>query len=313
MNVNFRKISFLPSLIVLVFIWTLVGCEKDLYIEESNEKRTVINGTFNPNSLWEINVSKSKNIIKDTTTDFIIRDAVVKVLENNLLVDSLIFSPPNNSYRSTLGHYPEINKEYKLQVEITGEKKITAMDEVPDTSILFSENAQLTSQTTSFVEFRFSIADMEIEHGFFHLAFFENVYNSNNPNTILRVNQLDDFLINDYNDNFNTEPNTTGIKLINSLGYLYDDTDLNGTAGKVIYVRVPFDALEQGSSNNLKSEICIELRTTSFNYYKFYKDLTEQVNSENPIAFPVSVHNNINDGIGNFSSYSSVKSCLKLQ
>ena len=314
MNSNFNINTIFHLFFFLGLILGIISCEKDIKIDEkTNVFRTVVNGVFMPQQPWEVHVSKSKELSAPSQQN-IIDDAQVKIFKKDTqLVDFLNYDPQTKSYLSTNGYYPEIGEEYNLEVHISGEKKISSSDIVPDTSIVFATNVYETLKTPSFVEFSFSLEDRSIEDGYYQLAFLEKVYGIDSfPRRLLRINPISNLIINDYNDDFDTEPTTSGVKLINSMGYLYDDSDLIGSAPKVIFVRMPLDDLEHAPRRFIVSEISVELRSVSFNYYKFYKDVTEQVNNENPIAFPVSVHNNVIEGIGNFSSYSSVSSVLRM-
>ncbi len=313
MNINFKKISVLPSLLFLVYIGISLGCEKGILIEGNSDYKTVVFGEFYPENPWEVQVLKSKSPYGGQDQEPI-PDAQVKIFDDDTIeIDELWYHPVFKNYVSTSGHLPQVNEEYTLQVQITGEKIITAKDQIPDTAFVFVDSLFKTNMTSTYVELGFSISDIEVEEGFFLLTFHENVLSSSvSPYALIKTNQITDFLINDHNTDFDTEPMTSGIKLVNNSGYLYDDTDLVGSNSKQIYVRIPLNALEHNPANNIVSEISVELRTTSYNFYQFCKDVTEQVGSENPIASPVSIHNNITEGVGNFSSYSFVKCSLIL-
>jgi|GEM_PF-4500135 len=312
MSVNFKNTFNLLPLFFLILIWLSLGCDKDLRVYSNTEFKTVVLGTIQPDQNWKITIAKSKNFApksRQTAVD----DAQVTILNQDSIVDVLLYNPIDSSFESSLGHLPKSGEEYTIDVQITGEKTVSAKDKIPEIAFVFIDSIFLSSQTTSFLEFGFSITDTNPYEGYFQLSFFEKVYDKSSASpSLLAIKAIENYLINDFDNQFDSEPKTSGIKLINNMGYLYKDDDLSDIPSKTIYVRVPIQELEHNTANNISSEIFIDLRTVSDNYYYFYSDVTEQVGSENPIAFPVSVHNNIYEGIGNFSSYSVVNCILKL-
>jgi len=311
MNLSFRTGSFLFTLNLLILLLGVTSCQKDILIKETGEVKTVVSCDFSPDHTIEVGLNNSKLLTSNNVSQPI-DNAQISLVHQDSVVDLLSYDLWDKKYTSTLGYLPEKGEKYTLKVEVTGEKIILATDSIPQTSFVFIDHVFITKRTTSFIEFGFSVSDMSSEEGFFQISFYEKVFLTNSTlDSLLFTEQIDNFQINDCNMDFENEPTTSGLKLINGMGYLFDDSDLCNT-NKLVFVRIPFDEFNQNPSNNIFSEISVELRTVSNNYYKFYKDITEQLDNENPIAFPVSVHNNVIEGIGNFSGYSTERSCLRL-
>jgi hypothetical protein len=100
------------ALYILPFV--LISCEKELDINlPDTEKHIVVNGMINPDSLFRIRVSKSRNIL-DTSQFEYVSNASVKLYTDG--INELSLTSMENGYFQG-NFYPEIGKRYSLTVD----------------------------------------------------------------------------------------------------------------------------------------------------------------------------------------------------
>jgi hypothetical protein len=89
----------------------------------------VVNGLFNPDSLWKVNISTSANTTKES--DFFlpyVGNAEVELWEADTLLGKMIYAGSGNYLLPT---YPQVNTLYRLQVSVPGFDTLFAESRIP--------------------------------------------------------------------------------------------------------------------------------------------------------------------------------------
>lgn len=98
------------------------------YIKPVTAKKLVAHCFFNPDSIWQVQVSKLGSVTDVVTEDLLVNNAIVTIYENEKLIDTLKLQK-NGYYTSVSNRKPEYNKMYQLQVECNGFEKIISTEE----------------------------------------------------------------------------------------------------------------------------------------------------------------------------------------
>ncbi|MFC2086499.1 DUF4249 domain-containing protein [Bacteroidota bacterium] len=111
----------------------LTSCEKVIDIDiPDNDRKIVINGFINPESLFSVNVSKSLNILDIREVKYL-DNVTVNVYENDLFIEALNYIS-NGNYKSNT-FYPMAGNNYKVEVLSPDLQTATASNTIPINNI----------------------------------------------------------------------------------------------------------------------------------------------------------------------------------
>ena len=297
----------------LVFVIGLFSCQKELDFKiEDDEKKIVVNSVINPDSLIKINLSKSLGVLEDDNNFTFIENATIKLYEDDIFIENLIFDNNKYSYYSTI--YPKIEKTYKIEAEVQYMDKISAttniLEPFPILSIdlsqlriideAFDEDPESPSQTI------LGTINVEIENQ----VDIENYF-------IISFYQLDTAY---YFDTINFVY-TDSIIGFSKMSYGYEATQathaityeyyynsfLSGLAfSDVIFTNENINyTFEVEFPYEPSHYIYFDLFTIDKDFYQYIESMEKySMNNGNPFGEPVQVFGNIENGYGLFTSFS---------
>lgn len=290
-----KKWPYLPSLVLLLSL-TVMSCEHDFEVDVPRTTQNVILANFTPEEQMKVYISSTVPIGNiDSSSMKYPPNAQVSLYANGAYEDKLIYTPGHNGtlpyYRSSSKVSPAVF--YEIEVDVEGksissasnrvpkglesiESEIISIDEIADTE--FPELVTVRANVLLTIE------DNTSGESYFHLkgsAFEESV------NGISVINELDH------------------LKILHEEGVLVKIPDFN-TSDRNIQIEVEFYYFPNFES---KEHFNLEVRKCSRDYYLFHRSVGEQElsNFRDGIlsSQSVQIHNNIIDGVGNFSSYTT--------
>jgi hypothetical protein len=246
-----------------------------------------VNCVFNPDSLWTADISQSIYILDEEETTFI-ANATVVVYENNVPITTLVHKA-NGRYQSP-DWKPEIGKSYKISAAALNYPSATSFSTLPNATPIHSVEIKKVEKNHSVetnVKLKF-IDDPAVRNYYQVLASVEYEYF-------------------DYGDDeIETSQYPAGIESLDPLiqkenedmswdnGFLFTDTFFDGKETEISF-RV---------ADHVGVGVRVRLRNVSEDFYKYMRAVQLQRRTEgNPLAQPVNVFNNIDNGFGIFASY----------
>jgi hypothetical protein len=323
MKIN--KIIIIPFVISII---ALASCEKviDMNIDEQDPKIVLISN-LNPDSLIEVNLTRSLHIL-DYDSVIFIETAKVEVYENDVLIEELPYNTNSHSFRSNTIK-PAIGKRYRIEASADGYKDVSVEAVIPipveiasidtfksDIIYMFDQYSQAMKPMDGYFAIRMSFKDPGQDENFYIISIkykeFNNQYYYDHE-TFNSTIYLNSILI-EYSSeselfNFIAESDNGGINVgnnegnyINAKQLAFSDKAINGKQVN----------LELHISNDVYPDsIHYYIRFTSISkdYYKYIASESLYQNSDDPFTERVQMYNNIENGLGVLlSSSNSVKS-----
>lgn len=293
----------LLRLFSLLFLVCFFACEEPVELDIDIAKpQLVVDGTFSKDHPFQIALSKSGNILTNEPTQFIDNAKVSIFGEDNKLLAILNYQEdallPFYSLEDIL---PTTQVNYRLSIDVPDYPTLTATDQIPKPVAL----SGISVDTMSIIEERVLLkANMKEPGGqknYYHLLLFHEVVNGRTHSNGFVENKDVNLMpvpIAAIPDNLPTATFDG-----NQLGILFSDENINGQDLQLKLIAV-INELEAG----IFPKIVGELRTVSENYYQYYTSLARQQESKDrPFSEPVSVHTNIENGVGIFAGYSAYR------
>ncbi len=297
-------------LVSVALILIITACEKKLDIDiPEGQKHLVVNGIINPDSLIQIRLSKSQNVLDNNDIEFL-STADVKLFKDDEFVENLIHTD-TGMYLSSV--FPDLNSEYKLTVDYSGLNPVSAVNTLTPPVNILSVDTTISIRIEDYgegyidtvyeVHFQIKIRDNgnNTDYYFLGLSSLQPVYEEYNDELILTGYE-------EYNEWFDSNDHVfRGRK---------NDFSLDGIQGKVFT-----DELFNGN------EYTVNVRTQLYNYNNFdlgkssltyfiklltvTEDIYRYITSYNlnqqtqfdPFSQPVQIYTNIENGLGLFSGY----------
>ncbi len=297
----------------LALFLILPACEEPIdIVPDAGNPQIVVDANFSSDDFFKVFLSEERPLQRDTTT--YVSDAKVRILINEREVGSMSLVPADGTYpnrpfyQSTFK--PRLGSTYTLEVEADGFPKIRAASMAPDPvpiinaqldSVISSRPSQDRRETLYNFYGSITIKDPLAVQNYYHFA--ETIL----PIDWFTIIEGDTILIQDQEyflaPVFLTDTQDPSFfELAQENGFLIDDTDFDGQE-KVIPFRaaIAFDA-----NFRLVNSLNVLFRSVSADYYKFHSTYTRQILAqESPFSEPVIVFNNVENGLGNFSGYST--------
>ncbi|MBK8944808.1 MAG: DUF4249 domain-containing protein [Ignavibacteriae bacterium] len=287
---------------IFSIIFISISCESVVDVELPKQNPLiVVNSFFTPDSVFKVHVSKSLGILESFSVlnEYgynedkipILENAKVEIWNGDNIVTNLNYS--GNGFYIAQNTFPQINNNYKIVVSADGFKSVFAEDKIPNSILI--KNVLLESNPLD--EY---LSQNEIT------IIFEDDGNTKN------YYQLSLFAI----ENFSGEIYRTNL-FFESNDILIGESDIFDENEKTFYGYAAYfdDAIISGKEYKLKistyeisyySEVYVILSSLSENLYKYIISVKEQDEADdNPFAEPVSIHNNVQNGLGIFGGYSS--------
>ncbi|MCF6364702.1 MAG: DUF4249 domain-containing protein [Bacteroidales bacterium] len=318
------KTNIYINLFSIILTISIFSCSEpiDINVDEV-DKKIVLNGFINPDSTVKVNLSKSIGILqKDKEVEFL-KNADVKLFENNILIEELQYD--TNGYYTGVT-FPKIGKTYKITADYPSLTSVDAntliLNPVSVTSV--NSSPQFISRVETWYDSNtgqqfdttiFTLDRMNIELTFTDPAEEENYYLI----TFTALIPQFGYFPPDYNEVY------LGEKMV-SLDYNMNNSSwqnylhMNNFNGYILS-----DELFNGNSHTLNADIYLygdsSPETVYINFHRINKEFYQFVISYskyeeteyNPLAEPVNIKTNINNGFGFFSSYSTAKDSVIIE
>jgi len=260
-----------------------------------SEPKITVNSLFSPDSVWDVSLALSRNILDESPFLTPNVSEVVILEETERVISTLVQAKPG-VYRSDCK--PEMGKTYSIRVSAPNQHSITATGKVPGPVDVLHVKIDTLDGNQDFGPGQ-SIA-IEVE-----------LYDPANEVNFYRF-QLYIRSVYEYfrYDTQETVRDTTIIQL----GLLEDSPDLLGEGDSNFIIS---DSKFNGSITKIKFqpvypwsveiiEVGILAQNLSEEYNEYLKTLNLQRSTDgDPFAQPVKVYSNINNGFGIFAGYSA--------
>ena len=303
----------IPVGLFLALFLILPSCEEPVdIVPPAGNPQIVIDGNFSPDDFIKVYLSEERPLQNDSTR--YISDAVVKVRTDGGIGRTMRLMPADGNYPNQPFYQsnfkPRLRTTYTLEVEANGFPRIKAASKAPDPvpvidvrldSVVSSRPSQDRRETLYNFYGSITIQDPMSVQNYYHFA--ETIlpidwFTISGGDTNLILNQeyfLAPVFLTD-----NQDPSF--FSLTHENGFLIDDTDFDGQQKTIPFrAAVAFDA-----NFRLVNSLNILFRSVSADYYQFHSTYTRQILAqESPFSEPVIVFNNVENGLGNFSGYST--------
>lgn len=282
------KITYLlPFVAFLLFI---TSCQKTVYIDIGQVKsRLVVNSILIKDSLLKIQLSKSKSLMDSIQSINLINDATIKIFEDNILKQTLT---KGISGLFTASFKPNLDSDYRIEIENTGFGHVEASARIPLTPHLVSatQTTVLTpGSSPQFIKFKIGIKDDGIVPDYYYLRAFIIKKGYQPGASIDKVMTCD--IYSDDNVIISDDHTLKGV--------VFDDGAFIGSDYELI-VYTPYRITRDFN-------LWFELSSITPDYYKYLVSTIMQNNAgENPFAEPVVIRSNVINGTGIFGGQNSV-------
>ncbi|MBK8878825.1 MAG: DUF4249 domain-containing protein [Haliscomenobacter sp.] len=282
-------------------------CERtvDLGLEDPDPRLAIV-GTFPEGGPLTVEVTKTRSVLADASTEYPL-NAVIRLYEDNRFLEQLVLSPPEEGatpFYQTNQFESQAGREYRLEVRVPGfpmaeaasviPKKVT-LDEMEAFQIQALENPENNTVTYQYtLNAAFVDPSPNQQKNYYHLLFFLQLEKTSG---ILGDTAVQEFrsivLSSSINTNYQVAHYEGGV--------LLEDTPFEG---EYKWLEFPV-TLELPKGLGTPTGVVAALRSVPEEYYRFFSAVNRQrVNPDLPFAEPVILFTNVRNGVGVFSGYS---------
>lgn len=268
---------------IAVILIGFSSCEKYIdFDEEIKQPKLVVNGIINPDSTFDIHISRSLSVI-DGAELSVVENATVNILdENGSLYESLVYD--------SNGHYlgasmPQHNQAYTIEVSAPDFDPVSASTHIPDLIDLSSVDTMGVEDVNGLRELKLTITfqDMPNEENYYMLE----VYAADIINGQIFLNPMflrsDDVTLGLSQDGYSDQ-------------VFFSDELFDGTQKTlIIYVE---------DTRDYDDYIEVRLTSVTQDLERYYRTLNAYNDTYgNPFSQPVQVFSNVEGGFGIFAGY----------
>ena len=277
---------------VIIIVLLLVSCEKLQTIVDVDlptyEPKLVVNSINKVGKKWTAYVSVSQAPLSNSEFDFL-SDALVLLIDNENIIDTLIYNNSKNRYESSLVVQQGTNFEMRISHPMynTLNASLYPFERVIIKSVDNLQN--LSSETTSL---NFTIDDPQSSN--FYMIGLKAFFN--HDSVALDLNYLEREKERIYFDSDN--PSINQGQLIGGK-VLFDDRLFNGSSKEF---NLTFDSYYEIESDS----ILLNLWSVDYAFYNYFTTkIIQSNNGDNPIfnSEPVNVYNSFLDDEGKINGY----------
>ncbi len=298
-----KRWIFVPLGVILLS----ATCERtvDLGLEDPDPRIAII-GTFAEGGPLKVEVTKTRSVLANATTEYPL-NAVVRLYDDGRLVEQLALSPPEEGatpFYQTKQFSPQTGREYRLEVRVPGFPAAEAVSTAPEIVKLDQFEAFITqsveNQENKTIQYEYALnagfwdPASNRQKNFYHLLFFLQLEKTSG---ILGDTAVQEFRSIVLGSNINTNYQIAHYEG----GVLLEDTPFEG---KFKSLQFPV-TLELPKELGTPTAVVASLRSVPEEYYRFYSAVNRQrVNPDLPFAEPVILFTNIRNGVGVFAGFS---------
>jgi len=259
----------------------------------------VINSVLNPDSVIQVSVAQSADLLQKPINPFI-ETARVELYQSDQLIANL--SHTTNGLYQTAGMTPEIGQTYSIRVSADGFQPVFATTEIPKTVVIDSMKIKSRVDPNRWrnqVDLTISFFDPADQENFYQLLLYEFHQRTDGTGWTWTQNfWTRDAVLQDRN-NFEDETWHRNYAL-------FDDSLFNGQA---YHLKIS----ARKASEAYTATFVVVLLSAAESYHRYFKTLVRQADTDgNPFAEPVQIFSNIEQGVGVFTAVSASKITIKL-
>ena len=312
--------KFCNTLFIGFFLSTLIfsSCEEPLILSVGDhESKIIVQGSFTDNLVLKVRVQRTNDPDGSEAHQTFIDFASVEVYHEETLIEKLKLDTFDAVYNgiavtgpeyTTVNLIPEVGIYYTIVVKVPGYDEVRSTSFIPDKipleNISFNNTIDDVGGGVNEVDFEINLEfdDPANENNYYHIIFIQE-------KTQYKISPSGD-TIPVYSDlvqagNFEVNPkydNSAILKFSDDRSFLIHDDSFDGQK-----ITIPFIGyIHYNSNQHLLEPFKVEFRTVTEDYYKFHKDIANNLSfGADPNSGPGIIHNNIKGGYGNFSGYSS--------
>jgi len=280
------------------------ACEREIeYDVSQHETKLVVNALFNPDSVWQIQLSKTLPVINATSTPEVEDANVILTEAGNPNLNALPFSQNltfgASLYKTTTSYTPTAGTTYSLNLSKSGFSDVTAIGTVPNKPSL--DPPTLVTQSQSNFEYKGKILvelnDPAGEENYYHLILRRPIITVTGGVFTIEGYNAEPFLL----------TNVAKAEDLYIEGFLFTDETFDGTTKTLnLDINTSFSPLF-----GLYDHFFIEVRAVDKNYYDYFVSVNEQYYS--PQNKYVEIHTNITNGLGIFAGYNAATQKVPFQ
>lgn len=291
----------------LKVIWvalSIMSCETVVDIDIPLEKpKLVVNSVFSPDSVWQVQISRSRHILNDLPFPKV-EDAQVRVYDSNDDLVATLVHKGGGVYRDDTS--PSSGSSYTLKVETATESNTFAISQIPVVVPITSVEVELDTSGFQFnyqeVEMTVNFSDPQTEKNYYLLKVLQEGYyidyrtkDTVNFRSEISFTPVDPAYENDYDSR---------------TGMLFNDNLFNGKDYGFLVKINPFFLKPDNEFGATRVDVI--LFSVSEEYYQYFttKNLQDYTSGD-PFAQPVQVFTNVENGLGIFAGYD--KSIFRLK
>ena len=315
---------YIISLLIIASVG-IFSCREPIDITvPDTQKKIVLNGLINPDSTVKLNLSKSISILEKDDKITFLENADVKLYEDDIFKENLQYDI-NGYYRGTV--YPQIGKTYKITAEYSPLDAVDAETEILSAPIISDINAEpifyseiqtwydsetgepfdTTINTLSQVKINITLSDPPNQTNYYLLTFSANLaqYTQYPPDyePIFIGYKMTNLYYDANNLNWENHFYTRDL-----MGYVFCDNLFDGQNYSINASVYPDGYYSSGytEGDNALDRIYVNLHAVTEDFYQYVISYSKYQETEgNPLAEPVNIRSNVNNGFGFFSGYST--------
>lgn len=286
----------------LITIFLLFNCTKPVNINIPKAVvKPVVSCIFNPDSLFKVNISTTQHILENRDTK--ITDAVVKLYENNILKDTLIYN--SDSFISKLK--PKATNSYSIYIDVPNYTNITSTDTLFPKPIVkplfFLDSISKDVDGDVIGQAKIVLTDTSSKKNYYEIGLRAELINPKeweNPIVEVFFTPNNDPII--MNENMQAGHGSSIILSDELFNNKIQKLDIN------YGVLFPIDGNFIATRNYY---LILTIRSISENYYNYKKTLVKHYNNQEQdiwqgLGKPIPMFTNIENGYGIFVGYNQV-------
>lgn len=312
----------------IVLLFLLQGCEEAYELDQPYQAKLVVNGLFQAEKPWNIEVSQSVNILKPTNTKLLIDDADVVITD---LMDGssyvLNYDYAKECY-THLSYTPLSGHRYEITVDHNNYDGIEATGYCPkNPTIRFGAVEEIVENEIQGVRVNFELIQSSIEDNFYlwDITPIESDSRINgsisdyhdNPNVLF--DEIGTSVLNtsgDYSTTFKVESSSYFFEGIDLHGFVKSETEYESSSNKVLFDKdnTSIQELlmnggggttkEEGDGSSDKDKYSLHIISLSEEIYHYYNSIVEY-NKKRPTISSLQtiqkIDSNIEGGYGVFA------------
>jgi hypothetical protein len=305
----------IPLLVLLTLLMASCFVEIDEWFDEQNSNIPAVECYFCPQEIFSLSLYNTNNMA-DTTARTPITDALVKLFENGVLIDTLVHIQECN-YATLNGTKPKVGHRYSIEITVPQGGVLTASDSIPLPPNITFEGVTPDAyffEGIPYAKQSFSIYDQLHTENFYdiELLFQSEGMEGYRPaglasNSYIFKNEV-------YYPQISVMQNS----VFNHLPFRNESFKEQAESIDILYLTAMIQFGGDPRIYQPSHQLVTKISSISKDLYRFKTSLMIQIeNREGNSLFgliePMNVYTNIDGGVGIFTGYNSVSDTVYVQ